>query len=79
MDKIESINNEFNYFTYNMNLLMDLHNELQSNFKLNSFMNNSKCEEFIQIILNNLIFKNDDDFSDDDFSDDTDIINLNDT
>ena len=76
MNKIESSNNEFNYFAYNIDKLIDLHHELQYNFKLNSFMNNSKCQEFIQIILNNLIFYSND-LSDDENSD-SDIINLND-
>ena len=76
MDKIEISNNEFNYFAYNIDKLINLHYELQYNFKLYSFMNNSKCQEFIKIILNNLTFYTNDNLSDDENSD-NDIINLN--
>lgn len=67
--------NEFNYFAYNIDNLLTLHENLQNNYKLYNFMNKSKSSNFIQIILDTLVFLDDvhiddskSDISDDEFS-----------
>ena len=67
--------NEFNYFAYNIDNLLTLHENLQNNYKLYNFMNKSKSSNFIQIILDTLEFLDDvyiedskSDISDDEFS-----------
>ena len=67
--------NEFNYFAYNIDNLLTLHENLQNNYKLYNFMNKSKSINFIQIILDTLVFLDDihiedskSDISDDEFS-----------
>jgi len=65
--------NEFNYFAYNIDNLLTLHENLYNNYKLYNFMNKSKSSNFIQIILDNLTFLdiiNDDGDSKSDTSDD---------
>ena len=66
--------NEFNYFAYNIDNLLTLHENLYNNYKLYNFMNKSKSSNFIQIILDTLIFLDDlhiedskSDISDDEF------------
>ena len=39
--------NEFNYFAYNIDNLLTLHENLQNNYKLYNFMNKSKSSNFI--------------------------------
>lgn len=67
--------NEFNYFAYNIDNLLTLHENLYNNYKLYNFMNKSKSSNFIQIILDTLVFLDDihiedskSDISDDEFS-----------
>ena len=48
--------NEFNYFAFNVDNLLTLHENLYNNYKLYNFMNKSKSSNFIQIILDTLIF-----------------------
>lgn len=67
--------NEFNYFAYNIDNLLTLHENLYNNYKLYNFMNKSKSSNFIQIILDTLEFLDDvyiedskSDISDDEFS-----------
>ena len=67
--------NEFNYFAYNIDNLLTLHENLCNNYKLYNFMNKSKSSNFIQIILDTLVFLDDihiedskSDISDDEFS-----------
>ena len=66
--------NEFNYFAYNIDNLLTLHENLYNNYKLYNFMNKSKSSNFIQIILDTLVFLDDvhiedskSDISDDEF------------
>jgi hypothetical protein len=66
--------NEFNYFAYNIDNLLTLHENLYNNYKLYNFMNKSKSSNFIQIILDTLVFLDDEhiedsksDISDDEF------------
>ena len=67
--------NEFNYFAYNIDNLLTLHENLYNNYKLYNFMNKSKSSNFIQIILDTVVFLDDihiedskSDISDDEFS-----------
>ena len=66
--------NKFNYFAYNIDNLLTLHENLYNNYKLYNFMNKSKSSNFIQIILDTLVFLDDvhiedskSDISDDEF------------
>ena len=47
-----------NYFAYELDELIDLHNEIINDYKLLSIFNKSKSCNFISLILDNLIFNN---------------------
>ena len=63
MDNIIQRNN---YIAYELDNLINLHNNIKSNYKLLSIFNKSESYKFIEIILNNLIFKELDDEIDSD-------------
>tara|TARA_Y100000389_G_scaffold184620_1_gene203247 strand:+ start:827 stop:1042 length:216 start_codon:yes stop_codon:yes gene_type:complete len=46
-----------NYISYELDNLIDLHENIKNNYKLLSIFNKSESCKFIQIILDNLIFK----------------------
>ena len=58
MDNIIQRNN---YIAYELDNLINLNNNIKSNYKLLSIFNKSESYKFIEFILNNLIFKELDD------------------
>tara|TARA_B100000401_G_C52561752_1_gene603664 strand:- start:210 stop:443 length:234 start_codon:yes stop_codon:yes gene_type:complete len=70
---MSSIENRENFYMYHLDNLIDLYDNLKDKYKLTGFMDNSKLYKFIEIILDNIIFK------DIDIEDDSDNDNYNDT
>ena len=49
--------NQFNYSEYlDLDKILNLHNELKSDYLYQGLLNTSKVEKFTEIILNNIIF-----------------------
>lgn len=70
---MSSIENRENFYMYHLDNLIDLYDNLKDKYKLTGFMDNSKLYKFIEIILDNIIFK------DVDIEHDSDNDNYNDT
>lgn len=70
---MSSIENRDNFYMYHLDNLIDLYDNLKDKYKLTGFMDNSKLYKFIEIILDNIIFK------DVDIEHDSDNDNYNDT
>lgn len=58
---MENIIQRNNYIAYELDNLINLHNNIKSNYKLLSIFNKSESYKFIEVILDNLIFKELDD------------------
>lgn len=71
-----SIENRENFYSLYIDDLVNIYYILKDRYKLLGFMDNTKIENFIEIILDNLIFRdnpienNENDESDDEISDD---------
>ena len=72
-----NVNNslEFEYYSYHMDDLINLHNKLKKDNICLGIMNNSKSSEFINIIMKNLHFKDkvDNETRDNEYSDNENI------
>lgn len=68
---IPSIEYQNDFYSHHLEYFVDYFNEIKEQYKLLGFFNNSKVEDFIKIIVDNLNFK--DNFDDEeefsDFSD----------
>jgi len=53
---MENIINKENFISYHINNFIELFYKLKEDYKLLGIMDNSKVEYFIQIILDNIIF-----------------------
>ena len=54
---ISSIEYENDFYSTHLEYILDYFNEIKEQFKLLGFLSNSKVEEFIKIIIDNLNFK----------------------
>lgn len=70
---ITSIEHRENFRLYNIEQLSNIYYNLKEKYKLSGFMDNSKIEIFMEIILNNLIFEDSPTDNDDSLSDTSDI------
>jgi len=69
---METIENRENFYSYYINDLAEIYYILKDRYRLLGFMDNTRIEHFIEIILDNLIFKEvpiDNEDSDNDISD----------
>tara|TARA_Y100001970_G_C14249745_1_gene870919 strand:- start:275 stop:499 length:225 start_codon:yes stop_codon:yes gene_type:complete len=69
---METIENRENFYSYYINDLAEIYYILKDRYRLSGFMDNTRIEHFIEIILDNLIFKEvpiDNEDSDNDISD----------
>lgn len=72
---MSSIENRENFYMYHLDNLIDLYDNLKDKYKLTGFMDNSKLYNFIEIILDNIIFKDiviEDDSDNDNYNDTSD-------
>tara|TARA_B100000900_G_scaffold392699_1_gene388455 strand:- start:544 stop:774 length:231 start_codon:yes stop_codon:yes gene_type:complete len=65
-----SIEYQNDFYSTHLEYFLDFYNEIKEKFKLLGFISNSKAEEFIKIIIDNLNFK--DSLEDDEEEYDTD-------
>jgi hypothetical protein len=70
---ITSLEHRENFRLYNIEQLSNIYYNLKEKYKLSGFMDNSKIEIFMEIILNNLIFEDSPTDNDDSLSDTSDI------
>jgi|TARA_B110000259_G_scaffold187585_1_gene242373 hypothetical protein len=70
---ITSIEHRENFRLYNIEQLSNIYYNLKEKYKLSGFMDNSKIEIFMEIILNNLIFEDSPTDNDDSLSDTSDV------
>ena len=70
---ITSIEHRENFRLYNIEQLSNIYYNLKEKYKLYGFMDNSKIEIFMEIILNNLIFEDSPTDNDDSLSDTSDV------
>tara|TARA_B110000259_G_scaffold137948_1_gene155301 strand:+ start:8135 stop:8350 length:216 start_codon:yes stop_codon:yes gene_type:complete len=62
--------NQFNYSEYlDLDKILNLHNELKSDYLYQGLLNTSKVEKFTEIILNNIILYKEENFDSDENED----------